>query len=338
MAVAVPGSAQRSRMWRAPSLLLPWPLLLVLALALQPKVEAIKTIHKTLLRHPRGAAGAAGSACAAPGAAPVCTSGSCPSGEVTVQCPPSSADCSSRLQQALNSCCGVVRVPPRGPASAPVHRYVTNTSLCIRSNTKIIFAAGVMIEAGRFAFMDYVAPLFWVAGSTLATSNISNVTIIGHSAVWKMWKEDYDNPALGYIHSEARPGLYMYRCTDCSVVGLTVEASGGDGMEIVGSKRVHIKDVVLDNNYRQGMSVVGVEDMLVEGSVFSNTGRLHGTPPMAGVDVEPDDTGCDVNRCSDATVNLTFRNLARRDCHSADVLSPLLLKHPLLKAEGSAAE
>eukprot|EP01052_Picozoa_sp_SAG31_P028794 SAG31_NODE_2809_length_5062_cov_2.636107_2_plen_284_part_00 len=136
----------------------------------------------------------------------------------------------------------------------------------------------------------------------------SNVTIVGYGARWKMWKGDYDNASLGYVHSEARPGLYMYRCKSCSVFGLTVMASGGDGMEIVGSKDVHVKDVLLDNNYRQGMSVVGIEDMLVEGSVFSNTGQRHGTPPMAGVDIEPDDTGCQAHRCADATINLTFRS------------------------------
>ena len=56
------------------------------------------------------------------------------------------------------------------------------------------------------------------------------------------------------------------------------------------------------------MSVVGIVDMLVQGSVFSNTGQRHGTPPMAGVDVEPDDTGCNVHQCSEATVNLTLRD------------------------------
>eukprot|EP01046_Picozoa_sp_COSAG06_P050854 COSAG06_NODE_8162_length_2255_cov_1.754174_2_plen_313_part_00 len=227
-----------------------------------------------------------GSACSVPGAAPVCNPGACPGGRVAASCQPAVTaatgggghDCGPALQQALDSCCPLVTIPAL-PSNVP---WVTNSSLCIRSNTKVVFSPGVTVLAGRGCFKDYVAPLFWVAGSTLATSNISNVTIVGYGAKWKMWKEDYDTPALGYVHSEARPGLYMYRCTNCSVFGLTVAASGGDGMEIVGSKDVFIKDVVLDDNYRQGMSVVAVEDMLVEGSVFSNTGQRHGTPPMAG--------------------------------------------------------
>jgi hypothetical protein len=93
-----------------------------------------------------------------------------------------------------------------------------------------------------------------------------------YGAALKMWKLDYDNPSLGYVHSEARPGLYMYRCHGCRVFGLTVTASGGDGMEIVWVKDVHVAGVTLDDNYRQGMSVVGALDLLVENSTFSNTG------------------------------------------------------------------
>jgi hypothetical protein len=54
------------------------------------------------------------------------------------------------------------------------------------------------------------------------------------------------------------------------------------------------------------MSIVGITDMLVERSVFSNTGQGAGTPPMAGIDIEPDDT-------SDATVNLTLRDCVSRN-------------------------
>jgi hypothetical protein len=43
---------------------------------------------------------------------------------------------------------------------------------------------------------------------------------------------------------------------------------------------VHIKDVVSTNNYRQGMSVTGAINLLVEDSVFELTG---GTAPMCGV-------------------------------------------------------
>ena len=50
------------------------------------------------------------------------------------------------------------------------------------------------------------------------------------------------------------------------------------------SKNVHLQDVTCDNNYRQGLSVISVDGLLVEGCVFKNTGM----PPCAGVDIEPD--------------------------------------------------
>jgi hypothetical protein len=42
---------------------------------------------------------------------------------------------------------------------------------------------------------------------------------------------------------------------------------------------------VCDNNYRQGISIISVDGLLVENSVFNNT---WGTPPSSGVDIEPD--------------------------------------------------
>ena len=51
------------------------------------------------------------------------------------------------------------------------------------------------------------------------------------------------------------------------------------------SKQIRVVDCVFERNYRQGMSVISVEDLHVERSVFQNT---NGTPPMAGVDLEPD--------------------------------------------------
>jgi hypothetical protein len=96
----------------------------------------------------------------------------------------------------------------------------------------------------------------------------------------------------------------MEQCTRCRVLGLTVTMAGGDGIEVVQSKDVHIKDVMLDNNYRNGISIVGATDMLVEHSIFSNTGQGAGTSPMNAVDIEPDPGGME----SEPSVNVTFRH------------------------------
>jgi len=64
--------------------------------------------------------------------------------------------------------------------------------------------------------------------------------------------------------------------------GLTLRDTGETASYVAGggklnhSRDIHIKDVVCDNNYRQGISVISVDGLLVEDSRFNNT---WGTPP-----------------------------------------------------------
>ena len=118
-----------------------------------------------------------------------------------------------------------------------------------------------------------------------------------------------------YSKAEWRHCINMVESENISISGLTVSSSGGDGIEIGGqemtypsaactashkypgchtprilkeggccrvsvSRNVYIKDFTATNNYRQGMSVTGAVNMLVEDSIFELTG---GTAPMCGV-------------------------------------------------------
>ena len=157
---------------------------------------------------------------------------------MTAQC--DTTECGQELQAAFDSSCPHIHVPARADGSP----WITASTLSLRSNSNVTFENGVTILAKRGEFKTKGAPLFILR-------NTSNVTISGYNATWRMWKFDYDDPSLGYCHSEARPGLWMTGCTGCRVFGLTVTMTGGDGIEVVQSKDVHIKDVVLDNNYRQ---------------------------------------------------------------------------------------
>jgi len=111
-----------------------------------------------------------------------------------------------------------------------------------------------------------------------------------------------------YPRAEWRMALSLRGCTNLRVYGLTLKDSGGDGIFVAGgrqpySKNVHIKDVVCDNHYRQGISVISAEDLVVEDSVFRNT---WGTPPSSGVDIEPDTPAQRVR-------NVVFRNCRFED-------------------------
>lgn len=80
--------------------------------------------------------------------------------------------------------------------------------------------------------------------------------------------------------------------------------SGGDGIYLGAGKNgepnqnIVIRDVVCDKNYRQGISVITAQDLLIENVILSNTG---GTPPQAGIDFEP-------NRPTELLSNCVMRN------------------------------
>ena len=89
-----------------------------------------------------------------------------------------------------------------------------------------------------------------------------NLTITG-DGTFKMWKKDYMDPAL-YVKGEWRMGLKIVSAERVRVEGISIVSSGGDGIYIAGghqsavvsSDNVHIKGVTLDDNYRQGISVI----------------------------------------------------------------------------------
>jgi len=106
-----------------------------------------------------------------------------------------------------------------------------------------------------------------------------------------MWKADYDDEAL-YEKASWRHCLNISGCTNVQVLGLTLAESGGDGIYLgsgagrAPNRDVVIRDVVCDSNYRQGISVICAENLLIENTVMRNTA---GTPPEAGIDFEPND-------------------------------------------------
>ena len=89
-----------------------------------------------------------------------------------------------------------------------------------------------------------------------------------------------------------------------TISGLTLAESGGDGIYLGTSrghepcKNVVIKDVICDRNYRQGISVINAENLLIENCVLKSTG---GTSPRAGIDFEP-------NSPDERLVNCVMRN------------------------------
>mgnify|MGYP003872245961 CR=1 FL=1 len=186
-------------------------------------------------------------------------------------------DATEALQAAIDSGAPKVVVENMG------RPWVVSRTINLRSNQEIVFEKGVIVEAKEGAFLGRGDCLFLAALQ-------KNITVIGYGAVLRMRKLDYTKPP--YEKAEWRHALSIRSCENVRVFGLTLASSGGDGIYLgvakhgVPNSNIHIKDVVCIDNYRQGISVISAENVLMENVVMRDTS---GTPPMAGIDFEPND-------------------------------------------------
>ncbi|HZX07298.1 twin-arginine translocation signal domain-containing protein [Kribbella sp.] len=162
----------------------------------------------------------------------------------------------------------------------------------------IRFEPGVTVRAKAGAF-DGAVPLFdttdvcliTVAGSD-AGELVSGITFDGYGATLAMNKPEYNA-------GEWRHALSILSADDITVQGLTIRDSGGDGIYLgvrynfahtaaIGRpycSNITLRDVCCENHRRNAMTVISVDGLTAESCAFRNT---FGTPPMAGIDFEPD--------------------------------------------------
>jgi len=151
----------------------------------------------------------------------------------------------------------------------------------LRGELDLIFEPGVVVLAKAGEFKGKGDSLFSV-------SDASNISIRGYGATLRMRKADYQSEA--YEKAEWRMTLSFVGCTNVTVEGMRLESSGGDGIYIGCTtkqpfcKDVVIRDVVCHDHHRQGISVIGAVNLLIENCVMSGT---NGTAPEAGIDLEP---------------------------------------------------
>ena len=148
--------------------------------------------------------------------------------------------------------------------------------------------------------------------SLLSAQSVQNASIVGYGATLRMHGTDYNNETT-YYHSEFRPAMVLSGVTAFSVLGLTIVSTGGDGITLMGngsvpSSRVTFKDLDVRQAYRNGLSVISAEHLVVEDSSFSETCTTAANygGPCCGIDFEPD-------YHSETLTNLTFRRVKLRD-------------------------
>lgn len=212
-------------------------------------------------------------------------------------------DSTAAIQKALTS--GARRVIITRQAGP---WYVTPLSFSGLKDLEVVFEDGAEICAKRGEYKRKVSPM-------LVFSYCQGLTLKGKGRL-RMWRDDYPDEG-GHRHA-----LAIHCCKDVLVDGLEIVESGGDGIYISTGKpqkgfRSYSENVVIRNvkslrNFRQGISVIAVDGLLVENCELSDT---CGTSPQAGIDFEP-------NNPNDTIAHCVMRNclLERNKGYGVDTL------------------
>src|SRR6185312_11713602 len=116
--------------------------------------------------------------------------------------------------------------------------------------------------------------------------NVSSAKIIGGKIVGDRYEH------LGST-GEWGMGISIYGCSGASVTGTHIIDCWGDGLNIGSSVQYNapnssrlcvLKNVICDNNRRQGLTIYNVDSLIVDSCSFIHT---NGTAPQDGIDIEP---------------------------------------------------
>ena len=208
------------------------------------------------------------------------------------------------LQKAIQSGAKVLMVPNMGmPWKVD--------PIFLEGNQEIIFEEGVVVIARKGSFLGKSDSLF-------TSLDKDNIILRGYGAIFEMRKEDYTKPP--YEKAEWRHTISLHGSRNIRIYGLTLRRSGGDGIyvgrgsgERTYCENIHIKDVIIDENHRQGISVITVQNLLIENTQIINTG---GTLPQSGIDFEP-------NNGDERLIACLVRNTEIRNNRGAGILMNL---------------
>lgn len=120
--------------------------------------------------------------------------------------------------------------------------------------------------------------------AVLDISDVTNVAVIGGAIVGE--REGHLGAGGEWGHGIRVLGAHQVRIAD-----IAVSDCWGDGIYVGSSTQscpdgVLIEEFLLDNNRRQGISVICATDLTVRNGTASNT---HGTRPESGMDLEPNE-------------------------------------------------
>ncbi len=170
-----------------------------------------------------------------------------------------------------------------------------------RDDTHLFLASDAILKARTTSSSDY---------SVLRIEGVTGVTVQGGTIQGERGTHTGSGGEWGYgigIFGASSLTIQDVTVRDCWGDGIFIEEAGPPGGPYVMAKDVIIRNVLATGNRRQGMSIIGVRNLIVVDSIFEKTS---GTPPAAGVDIEPYGAGHTVDGVS--FVNCTFRDNAGR--------------------------
>ena len=180
----------------------------------------------------------------------------------------------SAFQAAINS------LPSSGGTiTVPDGTYMIDAvrSINLRSHVRLRMSSGAKLVA---------LPNSSPRSSVIKASRVTNVEITGGAIVGERARHIGSSGEWGMgINVLASSKVYVHdlKVSDCWGDGLYIGAIGSAG-HATPSIDVTVRNVVSNNNRRQGLSFGPVDRVFVYKSTFSNT---HGTKPEHGIDIEP---------------------------------------------------
>lgn len=220
-----------------------------------------------------------------------------------------------KILQAIESGAYYILVPRRD------YNWSIEPLFIHQSDIHIIFEEGCIIEAKKDGLKDR-------GDSLINIENVENVTISGYGATFLMHKADYLSSE--YEWSEWRMAIVIKSSANVTVEGLLVDQSGGDGIYVgafmdqnkqfkAPSRNIVLQDLILNNHYRQGISVITVDGLTIKNVNIYNT---YGTAPAAGIDFEPNREnqllkniiveGCDIRNNQGPGIQIYLVNLTEK--------------------------
>ncbi|MEO1449696.1 MAG: right-handed parallel beta-helix repeat-containing protein [Bacteroidota bacterium] len=180
------------------------------------------------------------------------------------------------IQQAFNSFSDTVIIDYTGSP------WRTGPLKINRNDLVVIFERGVILEA--------IPNEFGTFESLLQIDNQNSISILGNGATLRMNRAEYAQINDG----EYRHAIRLGSCSDMEITGLHIIESGGDGIYVGEDlvqgnaqnfcRDIYIHDCIIEDHYRQGISIISAKNLLIERCEISGT---RGTLPEDGIDIEP---------------------------------------------------